>query len=71
VVISPPVKRLEQKELLMVKLVMISTPVKRLEQKELLIVKLVVISHRIPDKDTYFTEINHVLLASRDYEYYG
>ena len=24
-----------------------------------------------PDMDTYFTEINHVLLASRDYEYDG
>jgi hypothetical protein len=24
-----------------------------------------------PDMDTYFTEINHVLLASRGYEYDG
>jgi hypothetical protein len=25
--------------------------------------------NRFPDMDTYFTEINHVLLASRGYEY--
>jgi hypothetical protein len=27
--------------------------------------------NRFPDMDTYFTEINHVLLASRGYEYDG
>jgi hypothetical protein len=27
--------------------------------------------NRFPDLDTYFTEINHVLLASRGYEYDG
>jgi hypothetical protein len=25
--------------------------------------------NQFPDMDTYFTEINHVLLASRGYEY--
>jgi hypothetical protein len=25
--------------------------------------------NRFPDMDTYFTEINHVLLSSRGYEY--
>ena len=25
--------------------------------------------NRLPDMDPYFTEINHVLLASRGYEY--
>ena len=27
--------------------------------------------NRFPDMDTYFTEINHVLLASKGYEYDG
>ena len=27
--------------------------------------------NQFPDMDTYFTEINHVLLASRGYEYDG
>jgi hypothetical protein len=27
--------------------------------------------NRFPDMDTYFTEMNHVLLASRGYEYDG
>jgi hypothetical protein len=27
--------------------------------------------NRFPDMDTYFTEIIHVLLASRGYEYLG
>ena len=27
--------------------------------------------NRFPDMDAYFTEINHVLLASRGYEYDG
>ena len=27
--------------------------------------------NRFPDMDTYFTEINHVLLTSRGYEYDG
>jgi hypothetical protein len=43
-VISTPIKRLEQQDLLMVKLEVISTPMKRLEQQDLLVVKLEVIS---------------------------
>jgi hypothetical protein len=42
-VISPPAKRLEQQNLLVVKLEVISTPIKRLEQQKLLMVKLEVI----------------------------
>ena len=50
-VISPPIKILEQQELLMVKLEVISPPMKRLKQK-VLMVKLVVISPPIEKTGT-------------------
>jgi hypothetical protein len=39
-VISTPIKRLEQQDILVVKLEVIGTPIKRLEQQVLLMVKL-------------------------------
>jgi hypothetical protein len=43
-VISTPMKRMEQQDLLVVKLEVIRTPIKRLEQQDLLMVKLEVIN---------------------------
>jgi hypothetical protein len=42
-VISTPIKRMEQQDILVVKLEVISPPVKRLEQQDLLVVKMEVV----------------------------